>query len=263
MRRRIVVFVLSAAGAGVLACAGRLQSTAPTQSAPTGSPAASVSKPSSSPVASDTATLKDLRYTCDAFPFDPLVLEKAGNAELGDDALGVALRSLLASAELEPLPDSGWLLVGESDLSAEVVAHDASGRLWSISLKHGEGAWRFARGGDCRPSLVLPGGIGDADWVPDPGDPSPAASTQVFTALVTERSCASGRSSDGRIVGPALLMTPSQVLVGFGVRSLGGGYCIGNPSTPVVVDLGEPLGDRALIDAGHLPHVDVRTPQAN
>jgi hypothetical protein len=69
-----------------------------------------------------------------------------------------------------------------------------------------------------------------------------------------ERACASGRPADGRIVGPDVVGVNDLVLVTFAVRSLEGDQnCPSNPASRVTVDLGEPLGNRTLLDGGTLP----------
>jgi hypothetical protein len=101
---------------------------------------------------------------------------------------------------------------------------------------------------------VLPPGLGSATWVmADPG--AIGRDTVVFDALVTERDCASGRPSVGRVVGPDILDLADAVLVTFAVRPLPGGVqtCQGNPATRITVSLPSPLGDRQLLDASTLP----------
>ena len=63
-------------------------------------------------------------------------------------------------------------------------------------------------------------------------------------------------------MGPQIIPTETHVLVVFAVRSLGGGTCPSNPSTRVAVTLGEPLGDRQLVDAGELPFRDPTQPRS-
>ena len=101
-------------------------------------------------------------------------------------------------------------------------------------------------------------GLGEASWTLDPAEPRPGADTQTFTALVTERDCASGKPSEGRVVGPDILEVGNEVLVTFAVRPLGGDMqeCPGNPATRVVVNLDSPLGNRQLLDGGTLPPGD-------
>ena len=102
---------------------------------------------------------------------------------------------------------------------------------------------------------VVPPGVedGPATWAHDPAAEI-GPETVEFTAWVTERACASGRSSEGRIVGPSVTIDDDAVVVTFRVRPLLGGQdCQGNPPTPVTVRLSEPLGERRLIDGGREP----------
>ncbi|MBA2632099.1 MAG: hypothetical protein H0U86_03690 [Chloroflexi bacterium] len=97
-------------------------------------------------------------------------------------------------------------------------------------------------------------GPNDARWG-HAADAEIGPDTIEFVAMVTETVCASGRSSEGRIIGPDIAYTDEAVTITFAVRPLGGGAqdCPGNPSTPVMVRLDEPLGDRALLDGGTDP----------
>ena len=64
---------------------------------------------------------------------------------------------------------------------------------------------------------------------------------------VRERSCASGRSADGRIEAE-VRYGEDAVEVSIGVRPLGGDQdCQGNRVTPFDLELSEPLGDRELL----------------
>lgn len=96
-----------------------------------------------------------------------------------------------------------------------------------------------------------------ATWAFAPDERIGPDTTQ-FTAMVTERGCASGRSSDGRIVGPQVdYVDDTSVVVTFRVRPLEGAQeCPGNPPLEVIVRLEEPLGDRALLDGGREPPVE-------
>jgi hypothetical protein len=95
---------------------------------------------------------------------------------------------------------------------------------------------------------------GPATWSLPP-DQAVGPETVAFTALVTEVDCASGQTSEGRVVGPEITYGPNDVVVTFAVRPLPGDAqaCPGNPATPVDVTLSEPLGDRVLIDGGADP----------
>jgi hypothetical protein len=97
---------------------------------------------------------------------------------------------------------------------------------------------------------------GPATWALPEGFTIGAETTE-FLALVTERACASGQTSEGRIVGPEIEVDDSSVVVTFGVRPLSGAQaCPGNPATMVEVELDEPLGHRTLLDGGRQPPVE-------
>ena len=72
--------------------------------------------------------------------------------------------------------------------------------------------------------------------------------------LVQERECASGQSAEGRIERPDVEYRSDAVIVTVRVRDLGGDQdCPGNPDTPFVLRLDEPVGDRELLDGGKRP----------
>jgi hypothetical protein len=100
--------------------------------------------------------------------------------------------------------------------------------------------------------FVLP--PGEARWAFAP-DAEIGPNTTEFVAMVTEVDCASGQSSEGRIIGPETSVTDASITVTFRVRArvAGAQTCPSNPSTPVRVELPEPLGDRALLDGGTDP----------
>lgn len=79
-------------------------------------------------------------------------------------------------------------------------------------------------------------------------------------ALVRERECASGQSAEGRIELVDLTLTAEQIQLHVGVQPLGGGQeCPGNPPTPFTVDIGEPIGDREIVDTSVAPPRTVTT----
>jgi hypothetical protein len=100
---------------------------------------------------------------------------------------------------------------------------------------------------------MAPGG--PATWTFAP-EQAIGPQTTEFVAMVTERACASGQSSEGRIIGPQIehFVDEKTLTITFQVRSLDGAQeCPGNPPTPVRVVLGEPLGNRRLLDGGREP----------
>ena len=78
-------------------------------------------------------------------------------------------------------------------------------------------------------------------------EPRPEDTT--LDLLVQERECASGQSAEGRIAPPDVEYQEEAVIVTVRVRPLSGGAdCPDNPGTPYVLNLEEPLGERALLD---------------
>ena len=94
---------------------------------------------------------------------------------------------------------------------------------------------------------------GPATWALPEGFTIGAETTE-FLALVTEQACASGQSSEGRIVEQQIDYAADSVVVTFRVRPLPGDQeCPGTPATMVEVQLDEPLGHRTLLDGGRQP----------
>lgn len=92
-----------------------------------------------------------------------------------------------------------------------------------------------------------------AGWAPvDPGSLT-SGSTRI-PIEVMERSCADGRSADGRIAPPEIVYGDDAVVVTVRVIPVAGGAtCPSNPPTPYTLELEEPLGDRALLDGATDP----------
>lgn len=72
--------------------------------------------------------------------------------------------------------------------------------------------------------------------------------------LVNENACASGQSAEGRIQQPDVDYRADAVVVTIRVRQRSSGEdCPGNPDTPFVLRLKEPVGSRMLLDGGQSP----------
>ena len=115
-----------------------------------------------------------------------------------------------------------------------------------------DGTWFVWGSSSCSPRLAEGAGEGQAELrladVPSAGDTE-------LTLLVREGRCASGRSAEGRIDLDELTLTEDEVRVRVSVRPPPGDAqdCQGNPWTPFAIDLGEPLGDRTVVDANLVP----------
>jgi hypothetical protein len=204
-----------------------------------------------------------LHYTCANFPVTAAMLSApARHDEDADTQIAAALREHLARPAPNNafFPKTGWTLAWQSEHAAEFILVEGDLRLKMVHVDDASGPWKVGGWGDCLPQLVLAEGLGLAGWEWG-GAGEPTAGTTAFDALVTELACASGQSAEGRIVGPQIVRATDVVLVVFAVRPRPGGQdCQGNPSTRVPVNIGEPLGDRELIDGGRLRPANPSSP---
>lgn len=83
-------------------------------------------------------------------------------------------------------------------------------------------------------------------YVPDEAELDPSA--RKVRILVMEDGCTTGSSAEGRIE-VSVDERDDEVELDVSVRPLGGGDqgCAGNPVTPYIVELDEPLGDRRIV----------------
>jgi hypothetical protein len=139
------------------------------------------------------------------------------------------------------------------------VLYGSSGETFTlINVNRADDRWTAQPAGSCAPALELPG-LNAATWTFDVGmGPDPA--TQRFVALVSEVPCVGGRPADGRVLAPIVRREATRVLVIFGIDPpavVGGpAACPRAPATRFEVDLGQPLGNRELLDGSTIPPRD-------
>ncbi len=189
------------------------------------------------------SALDYLEYQKSVPDFDPLATDPPGLREAMDE--------FLSDGEGQYWPQEGWQLLHLTETEAIVVARDVEGDgLAFMSLELDGVTWRWAgaqSGGPCPLQVRLPEELGVVTWRLDPaGGPLLPEATSI-DVLATERECAGGREMGDRLVGPEVLMTEDEVLIGFGAEPIYG-ECPGNPEQPVSVELPEPLGDRVVRD---------------
>ena len=207
--------------------------------------------------------MEELRYTCAGFPFAPALVEAGpGDAEQGPEPLAVALRAVLAGGDHGGfLPERGWHLAGEDGQRAEFVAATGDRGMFYVTLQAAPDGWQMSGFGDCQGQVHLAAGLNAATWVFDPGVVGAGcrhAGVRRPGHRVGLRRWSTGRRP---ILDPWVAADPQRVLVLFAVRAGAGVQtCPGNPSTKVRVDLGEPLGDRQLLDGGRFPAGDPSEP---
>lgn len=193
----------------------------------------------------------DTPVTCAGLQFEFGDLESvtpAADVELG---LRSVLDDWLANPGGENWPPEGWVLLHADEERASFIQASDDG-VWYIGAEMGANGWIWASAGGaerCDVRLMPPPGVGEVEWVLDPDAPVPDASSTEIRVLATERGCATGHEMGDRLLGPQVVETDDAVLIAFGVITKPGDQeCPGNPSTPVVVELAAPLGDREIRD---------------
>ncbi len=232
-------------------------------SACAGSGAGTSASASSSPaVASGDPGAPISRLTCGGGPaFDIAALDRPGAAELGADPAAVALRAHVTGGgmETEWLPDAGWIEASRSANEVMYLAHGEDGSLYRVTVGLAGGEWRVDGWGGCNPQPDLPPGVNLATFRVAPGAALDAHVTEI-EVLVTETACNSGQDARGRILPPQVISDVATVTVVMIVRArVGAMDCQSNPETPFLLELPEPLGDRALLDGSSVPPRDATT----
>ena len=110
------------------------------------------------------------------------------------------------------------------------------------------------RGVTCEPTLVFPEGLNRVEIRLDPDSP-PDPDSRTIHVLATEVECASGREMGDALQGPQVVETKTAVLLAFAAIPLAEPEvnCQGNPSTPVTIELAQPLGVRTIHDGSYVP----------
>lgn len=115
------------------------------------------------------------------------------------------------------------------------------------------GSWKWRDLGTCLMGLSVESDRSRADVFLDP-DHLPASGDQVMHVMIRETACASGRSPLGRVLPPVLRIEASSITVLITVSRLPGEQdCQGVDAVPYDLVLPEPLGERTLLDGGHVP----------
>ena len=205
-----------------------------------------------------------LGLTCgDGHSFHPALLGSPGHAESDPDRAAAALRlEVLASPPELRLPRNGWVRIVQLAETVRFIAPARDGEGWVVVglVLRGE-RWTSDISGDCQPEVVLPQGVGRAEWRLDPAFPRPAAGDRQIHVLINERACANGQSPQGRVLRPIVSPGQTAMTISILVTTIGGD-CPGNPDFAMTVDLPEPIGERPLLDGAVYPPRDVTKPSS-
>ncbi len=122
-----------------------------------------------------------------------------------------------------------------------------------MTFEHRDGAWTPLSWGGCR---LQPhkDGLEIGRWQLDPDFPSPDPGDTSIQVLAADLQCASGVAADDRLLEPDVHASEGKIVITFWAHPLKGAQtCPSHPPARRVVDLGGPLGLRALADGGVYP----------
>lgn len=185
-------------------------------------------------------------YHCWQGVFDPADVEAAAGLEQEDPELRDIVDSLERS---NPETVGGWRVVSANDERVVAMARRRGGAYMSAAFERSGDRWAPAGfADDCKPRVAV-GRRSPARWElaeePAPGDTR-------LVVMATEIACSSGRRLTQR-------NTRSHVEYGEEAVSIvvsapvSGGTCVDNDPWRLEVELDEPVGDRALLDAAEYP----------
>jgi len=258
MRRLTIALALLVAVAAA-SCGDDVDSTTAdpvTTTSPTTSTTSTAPDTADDPVT--TAGDADPVVGCPSGPTFPLsALDDVPPVAEAAPGVEAAMQDFLANEEGAFWPQDGWRVLHETDERVLVVhvgdrSTAADTGLSFMTLEADAGEWRWAgasSGAECPLQFQLDDGLGVVEWELDPSYPTPAPDDTVLHLMATERGCASGQPMGDRLNQPVVLGDDSQMSITLSVVPLEGDReCPGNPAAAVDVDLGEPLGDRRLVD---------------
>jgi hypothetical protein len=254
---------LLAVGMVVAACGPAEEAAQPATTAAT--PTTSIVAPSTSTstvsigeldviVVPDGEYPPDLMVTCPGGPDFPIgALDDIALIGADDhEGMLAAIKPFLGSGEGAAWPQEGWLLLHQSPREAILVSSRADALAFMFLQREGdEWAWSGSsiNGNPCELQYVVPPDLNTVEWRLDPAAPEPGPDATELHVLLTERECVSGQEIGDRLIGPQLVVTDANVRLAFAAEPPPGDAfsCQGNPETPFIVELPEPLGDREII----------------
>lgn len=178
----------------------------------------------------------------------PPLLEDSEAPEIADAIAG------FLSEMGEPFPVDGWRLIELVERDSAWLVHVGTPEvpvLSFMSVDWDDGwVWDGASiPNDCVLEFESDLDASVVDWELDPDTTLTPDRTSVVV-IATERACTSGQAIGNRLDEPQVILTADSVSIGLSARPVGGDQdCPDNPAQRIVVDLGEPLGDREIRDA--------------
>lgn len=198
----------------------------------------------------------DLLVGCDGHRLMPLGALDQISTITDDDPDGylAAIEPFLAGGEGQFWPQEGWQLLWANDTQASLVTKTAEGSLAWMYLTRNGSDWSWSGssidGDPCELRASVPEGMNTVEWRLDPDFGEPDSESTEIHLLLNERECVGGEALGDRLLGPQVVLTEGEIRVVFVAEAPPGETftCPGNPDTPFVLELPEPLGDRQLVD---------------
>ncbi|MBC3762061.1 hypothetical protein ACUN7V_12680 [Quadrisphaera oryzae] len=156
-------------------------------------------------------------------------------------------------------PEHGVVLGGSFDATTGVVTIEYSTDLLSrrpdarteeavVAAAQGALGWAAPLSVDLQADDRDPTTTNPATWFLPEGFTSDPAATSV-EVLVDEPSCTGGQGAAGNTAPPVVEVTSTEVRIAVSTYIRKGAQgCPGHPLAPLVVELGQPLGERTLVD---------------
>lgn len=145
-----------------------------------------------------------------------------------------------------------WVVIERDDARMVLLGEGPNGYA-DVTIERDGDTWQAAGFGGCRfmTSTTL-AGFGIGAWVAAAG-PVPDPQSSTLDVLVMERACASGQPPVGREIRPVVLSGEEVLEIVVLIEAPGGlaQTCQGNPWHATTIDVGEPIGERTLVD-GHV-----------
>jgi hypothetical protein len=141
-----------------------------------------------------------------------------------------------------------WVLIERDDERMVFLGQGPNGYA-DVTIERDGDTWDAVGWGGCHfmTSTTL-AGFEIATWVTDP-DSAPDPGSSTLDVLVMERSCANGEPPIGREIRPVVLPGEETVEIVVLIEHVTGmANCPGNPWYATTIDIGEPLGERPLVD---------------
>jgi hypothetical protein len=197
----------------------------------------------------------DLVVSCSNGRFPIGALDEIRPLEEADPG-GVAevIEVFLSNEEGRQWPQEGWQILHQADGEVQLVAKGDDGRLAFMSVVDDGSGWYWAGaslpGDPCELEFIVPDQLNSVDWRLDPAGPQLTPDSRQISVILNERECVSGQEIGDRLMGPEIVMTETQIFVAFAAERPDGDAfdCQGNPDTPFVVELPEPIGARELVE---------------